>query len=517
MDKPQRPFTKLFSYKDKIYCYDVGTNHIMRINKVLADVLKKYDYTNTDSVIRFFEKRYDGKDVCRAIQMIDTFNREQGGFISGGKVNLEFPVEEEKFRWLTDNFLNHLILNVTEKCNFRCQYCSFSGSCRYDRLHSHRSMSWQMMKDSIDFFLKRSKYIVEQTKRRLILGFYGGEPLLEYERVFRLVEYIKRNYKNIFPRFFFSVTTNGSQLTKDVIHKLIAYNFSVKISLDGPKEIHDRYRVSEDGAGTFDRIRNNLDLFKKIDERFFRENLGFAVVLAPEYEIERIFEFFLDNYPDHLPNVSFSKVNPFDTYFFDSFNMIAEEKKFDITLEKFKEEYIKSKESSKKDLLLNSLFEGEVSQIHTRGLFPLPDSSYPNGICMPGIKRLFVDVEGNLHLCERTNGKFSFGNIYDGFDVKKVFLLVNKYIEAADNCHNCWAVRFCSDCFLSAIKDGDFSRERKRVNCAMSRKKILSFMKAYIEILDRNPKAFQEKLTYVEDNIIEEALNTVNKIRVRSI
>jgi len=77
--------------------------------------------------------------------------------------------------------------------------------------------------------------------RKPAIAFYGGEPLLRFDLIKNIIELVK-NYGK-FEKFAYNFTTNGTLLSDHVIKYMVKNNIGVLISLDEPKQIHNRYRV----------------------------------------------------------------------------------------------------------------------------------------------------------------------------------------------------------------------------------------------------------------------------------
>ena len=90
-----------------------------------------------------------------------------------------------------DNHVEQITLQATQNCNLRCSYCAYGNNYVGQRGHSNITMSFEAMKKSIDFLMARSRNVDE-----VAVAFYGGEPLLELEKIKLCVEYIKGNYKD---------------------------------------------------------------------------------------------------------------------------------------------------------------------------------------------------------------------------------------------------------------------------------------------------------------------------------
>ncbi len=504
---------KLFEANGKRYCYDIYTNNLMEVDPVLYQVLDQYDTTRpAGGVIGKLIDRFPEEKINEALSNIQDFQEKYGIFKTKQNFSLHFPFSKSEYSALTRNLIRHLILNITENCNFRCSYCKFTRGSDYVRQHANRSMSWPLIKKSIDFLVQSSSHYIEQTNIDITLGFYGGEPLLEAEKIFRSVEYVKKEYSDIFSRFLFSVTTNGSQLTDSNIKKLIEYDFNLLISLDGPKEINDRYRHCITGESSYEMVFDGASRIRELDKEYYKRRVGFSIVCAPEYRLTETVDYFRSKFLGENRIYFFAAVNQDDTDFLDNFDMEVERKKRDAQEELLKNDYIQKMISGENDHTLNGLFYRTVESIHSRHVCPISDKVFPNGICLPGLQKVLVDTDGNFHLCEKINWNFNIGNIEDGFDIDKIFQLIEGYIENTGDCQNCWAVRFCTDCYLSIIDGNGYSEELKRKKCSATQKRVLKDMKTYVEIIDKNPTAFKMTREGEQDDIMWQALKFLGRI-----
>jgi organic radical activating enzyme len=102
-----------------------------------------------------------------------------------------------------------MILQVTQQCNLRCQYCAYSGAY-YNRTHNSARMSFETAKRAIDFLLARS-----HESDHVHVGFYGGEPLLEFDLIKRCVDYVKKSVEG--RSITFGITTNATLLNDEKI------------------------------------------------------------------------------------------------------------------------------------------------------------------------------------------------------------------------------------------------------------------------------------------------------------
>lgn len=117
--------------------------------------------------------------------------------------------------------------------------------------------------------------------------------------------------------------------------------------------------------------------------------------------------------------------------------------------------------------------------------------------CVPGIQRLFVDVEGNLYPCERVSEASKavrMGHIDTGFDIDKARALLNIGKLTEKECKQCWAFRFCSACAVQADNLEELSAEKKLQNCALIRGHIDNMMRDYCVMRDLGCNFDKEKL-----------------------
>ena len=183
--------------------------------------------------------------------------------------------------------LHQLILELTQSCNRSCRYCTYSGHYPDERKHSGERMSSETAFRAIEFFLART----DRDAREIPIGFYGGEPLLNFPLLKRCVEHAMTMGGS---RVRAGVTTNGTLLNKEVARFLIDRNVRVSVSLDGPRSIHDRWRVDAARRGTYSRVRGCLDLIRHLDREYFDRNVSLIAVLAPPLDLGRLKRFYFE-------------------------------------------------------------------------------------------------------------------------------------------------------------------------------------------------------------------------------
>jgi uncharacterized protein len=151
-----------------------------------------------------------------------------------------------------------VILKTAERCNLACSYCYFffGGDESYK---THSPIISQKTIHDISIFLQKG---VDELKiKKVNLYFHGGEPLLQKKKHFDEMCNIFK--KNISCELLLGVQTNGVLVDEEWLTLFKKHKVGVGVSIDGPKEINDIYRVDHKGRGSYDRIKNGLDLLKK--------------------------------------------------------------------------------------------------------------------------------------------------------------------------------------------------------------------------------------------------------------
>lgn len=141
----------------------------------------------------------------------------------------------------------HLILMPTEACNFRCTYC-------------YESFRLKRMTDEVVAGVQALLRRRAPGLRRLVLAWFGGEPLLASDIMVTVLEEVER-LRKAHPLLAFEsdATTNASLLTVPLLERLVSLGVDrYQVAFDGPRRVHDRKRVRPGGRPTFDQIWGNL-------------------------------------------------------------------------------------------------------------------------------------------------------------------------------------------------------------------------------------------------------------------
>ena len=221
-----------------------GSVHV--VDEVAYDVIAMYpDHTADEIVAAMMAKYGDREDVTEADlrQCID----DVASLKESGKLWSPDTYENLAFDFKNRNtVVKALCLHVAHTCNLNCSYC-FAAQGKF---HGEAGlMSFETGKRALDFLIEHSG-----TRRNLEVDFFGGEPLMNFEVCKQLVAYARSIEKEHNKNFRFTMTTNGIGITDEVIDWCNKECHNVVLSLDGRKEVNDRFRVDLAGNGSYDRI-----------------------------------------------------------------------------------------------------------------------------------------------------------------------------------------------------------------------------------------------------------------------
>lgn len=487
--KPANNFQPVLLYskfrtKDHCYIYDTHSNEILQVSQVAYDIINEYLKNSNKNIKKELAAKfnYPEAEIQEAIDDIEEGKRN--GYLKLTDIRkMNFYENNEILLNEVKHKIRSLGLEVTTRCNFRCKYCAFSGHYPGKRHHGARDMDWYTARNAIDVLMRYS----DSVEGKKNIAFWGGEPMLNFPLIRKVVQYMKDNYPD--EDMLYNFTTNGSLFTDENIEFLIKHKFSMQISLNGPQHIHDKYRVDINGKGTFDRVMQGLQKIRDKDKDYYELHIGFMCTLTPNTDYREVLSFFSGNELFDKVTLSISNVNPYETTFFEEYgNYSMEDKKY------IKELYYDAAVNEK---IENERFLGEFYQTcmlnmvrrcrHNQG-----ERIAPNGCCIPLVKRIHVDVNGDIHLCERMPGYNPFGNVNGkGIDFDRLIESVDAYTtNSLSNCRSCWAVRFCQTCFKDFLRHNKWYGDNRKEICKDMRGIVLSELAFYSAIIEKNPRAF---------------------------
>lgn len=363
--------------------------------------------------------------------------------------------------------IRNIALGVTEGCNFRCKYCVYSGDYLYLRKHNQKRMNFKTAVRAIDFFLN----LIRSNKRtrklnKFGIGFYGGEPLLEFELIKEVIKYTRKQISwEKFGKDFeieFRITTNGSLLKENVVDFLKEEDVFLDISIDGPKEEHDRYRVYKNGGGTWDIIMENIKRIRKKYPDYYKTRVEHLSTIHPAHDQDKIERFFKTN----------TKLFDFDRIRFSSVSgeLLKSEGKKKLINE--------SKKKIGRLILLNAIKYVITDKFKLRSINHIHKFT---GACFPGGEKVFVDVDGRFHICEKISPYYPIGDVDRGFDIRKIKNMLHEYNREIieKKCWNCEFWFMCGICFVHVAKKGELV-----IECDDIRQGYPNLLKSFLEKME---------------------------------
>lgn len=398
----------------------------------------------------------------------------------------------EKIQRKVSKKINRLCFITTEECNLRCKYCVYSGAYNAKREHnSFNRLDWKTTKKAIDFFLSVSSDSPTRT-----IAFYGGESLLVFPLMQKVVQYMANQNTKV----TFSLNTNLTLLTPEIARFLIENGFILSISLDGPAEVHDKYRLTKNRKPTHAIVEKNLCLLRTMDETYFVKNVSFNTVIVPHEEaIETVDNYFSKDLFKNLPINAFHvlSLNSDENTFFEQYHYLDFLKRYDAYSKRiFINQHVSGINNIEQYRISYNRHIWAMKKLHFRSNKPLDQYEvyWPNSICILGMRSLLITARGLIYPCETLydKGELSIGNVTNGIDVESIVKVTEEYIEKCnDLCRNCWAYRFCPQCFSSSYENGQYREDIRLRECEATQKAIIEDMKMYVAIVTKNPLAFE--------------------------
>ena len=435
---------------------DVCSGSVHVVDDVAYDIIALFEDNGKETVLSKIREKYVANPAVSESEIEECYNQIEELKNAGklfSKDGFEPMAGELKAR--TSGVIKALCLHVAHTCNLNCSYC-FASQGKY---HGERAlMSFDVGKRALDFLIENSG-----TRRNLEVDFFGGEPLMNFDVVKKLVEYARSVEKEKGKNFRFTLTTNGVLVDDDVIDFANREMSNVVLSLDGRKEIHDLTRVDYQGNGSYDTI---LPKFRKlVDSRKGKSYYmrGTFTHANPDFTKD-VF---------HMADLGFDQLSmePVVCAPEDPAALTAED------IEIVKKQY--------------EILAEEMIKRHREG-HPFTFYHYmidlTNGPCIykrisgcgSGTEYMAVTPQGDLYPCHQCVGEeeYRLGDIWNGVtnnSLREEFRSCNAY--SRKDCEDCWARLYCSGgCAANAyhasgsikgIYEPGCELFRKRMECAI--------------------------------------------------
>lgn len=435
---------------------DVCSGAVHVVDEVAYDIIAMFEDKEKDEILRILSEKYNGRDDITDNDIEECYSQVQGLKDSGKLFAPDtFESMAGTLKQKTAGVVKALCLHVAHTCNLNCAYC-FASQGKYNG--ERDVMSLEVGKRALDFLVENSG-----SRHNLEVDFFGGEPLMNFDVVKELVAYARSIEKEHNKNFRFTLTTNGVLVDDDVIDFANKECSNVVLSLDGRKEIHDRYRVDYAGNGSWEKI---VPKFQKFVEARNGKNYymrGTFTHANPDFlkDIQQMLD------------LGFSELSMEPVVCAPGDPSELTEEDLAIVMKQYED---------LADLMLKRDKEGKPFTFYHYMIDLTGGPCIYKRIsgCGSGTEYMAVTPWGDLYPCHQFVGdeKFKLGNVWDGVTNKEIqseFAACNVY--AHPECKDCWARLYCSGgCAANAyhatgsvtgVYESGCRLFRKRMECAI--------------------------------------------------
>lgn len=442
-----------FEQGGNYFILDVNTGAVHMVDELVYDILDDSSLKSKEEVLTNLKGKYEENVIGEAYDEIEELVKE-------GILYSEDQYEEIAHGSMDDrDYIKAVCLNIIHGCNLRCKYC-FADEGEY---HGHKGvMDIDTAKKAIDYVVKRSG-----PRRNIEIDLFGGEPTMIMDTIKEIIAYAREHEKEWKKNIRFTMTTNATLLTEEMMDFMDKEMGNIILSLDGRKEVNDNVRIKVDGSGSYDDILPNIKrMIEKRDKSkhyyvrgtftgantdFYEDvkamvNEGFREISIEPVVLEK--GHFLELKEEHLPEI-------FENY--DKlYNEMARRKK-----------------------------EGDEFNFYH---FNIDLNGGPcvykriSG-CGAGFEYVAITPQGEVYPCHQFVGKeeFKLGSIYDDtYDAELGKKFKKAHIYNKPKCRECWARFYCSGgCQSNNFAfNGDMNipyeigckMQKKRIECAIALK-----------------------------------------------
>lgn len=434
----------LFSFDNMYFVIDTNSGLVHAVDEVIYDLLTDENFKCKQKVEEI-ENKYSKEITDEAVSEINYL-------IVNNMLYTEEANPENKIK----PAIKAMCLNMTHDCNLRCEYC-FASQGTYNGERAF--LSYEAGKKAFDFLVKNSG-----ARRNLEVDFFGGEPLMNFETIKKLVDYGRSLEKEYNKHFRFTITTNGVLLDDEKIDYINENMDNVVLSIDGRKSTNDRMRKTVNEKGSYDVIVNNFKKFveKRMDKDYFARGTFTAHNLDFSEDVR------------HMRDLGFDKISVEPVVAKPEEKYALMEEHLDVLkdeYEKLAKLYIDSQgDDDKKFQFFHFNIELDGGPcIYKRSIG-----------CGAGTEYIAVTPTGDFYPCHQFVGQedFIIGNVDEGITNDTV---VDKFRNVSVNekpvCKDCWAKYYCSGgCHANAYNfNKDFNipysvgceLEKKRIECSI--------------------------------------------------
>lgn len=457
---------------------------------------------------------------------------KSGVFLPGPlkKITPEGNEIDAMIDWQFENVIpRKFTLEVTQDCNLRCKYCPFSDEENY-RKHSKLAITEEIAFKAIDRYFEiyttAIKDLTDEQREACCelavpnLGWWGGEPFLNFDVIQKSLDYFKTRPWHTFgikqSQLVFSAISNLTLLNDTITQFLVSNNIYLFVSFDGNEEQHNANRVFSNDIGTYDTVVYNLQKLITQYPEYCKERVVLQSVEADNIDAASAGNFIRHEFSDkvllvksyaqkhpkeYLPRPVLHHKTEFQDYkkIYENLQHVSEADlntilRTDIKLTDFLDRILKIEDSL--------TFDNACGSNSLRYHFA----------CPIGRDNIFCDVTGQFHICMKTDYSWPLGNVWDGLDKDAINNLYQKYYAKVNaQCCNCWAAQFCKICPASVMNQQLFYLPNFQ-ECQIIKDLTYAQILSYLTLILQYPELFKKLTKHFQSREKKTFFNTEGPI-----
>jgi uncharacterized protein len=377
---------------------------------------------------------------------------------------------------LPENFpLQSIVLNVTNQCNLSCSYCYEFGEDKIATPDGKKKfMDWETAQASVDYLFTESG-----DRPSVHITFFGGETLMNFPLMKQVVAYARQRAAELGRNVEFSLTTNATLLSSAIIEFLTENGIGVTVSMDGTREMQDKFRIFSNGKGSYDIIRPKVE---ELIAKHRSRPVGARVTMtSAAMDVRKIYQHLKHELGFH--EVAFAPVttSPDRLYSIGEPGMDSVLEQFSALADEYLEHALRGEHHGFSNV------SDTLAELHQGVNKSLP--------CGAGLGMVGVGPSGDIAPCHRfvDSDEHVLGNIATGIDhEKRNEFLGRGNIDTKYDCHTCWARPLCAGgCHHEAfVRYGDTGHANLHY-CDWIRTWTNKCLEIYATIAEKNPSFLQ--------------------------
>ena len=435
-----------FKQGENYFVLDVNSGAVHIIDELVYDILDDEKIKSKEEVLSELKGIYKEEDIIEAYDELKELEEE-------GALYSPDAYEEIANSSMDDrDYIKAICLNIIHGCNLRCKYC-FADEGEY---HGHKGvMSVETAKKAIDYVIKRSG-----PRRNIEIDLFGGEPTMIMDNIKEIIQYARENEAKWKKIIRFTMTTNATLLTDEMMDYMDKEMGNIILSLDGRKEVNDKVRIKVDGSGSYD------DILPNIKKMISKRTKGKTYYVRGTFTRENT-----DFYNDVVAmlNEGFREISIEPVVLEDGHPLALREEDLPTIFENYDRLYEEMARRKK---------EGDNFTFYHFNIDIQGGPCVYKRIsgCGAGFEYVAITPQGEVYPCHQFVGKeeYKLGSVYDdtfNSELSKEFKMAHIYNKP--KCKECWARFYCSGgCQANNVAFNGDMKIPYEVGCKMQKKRI---------------------------------------------